>query len=59
MGKFGNRNPDFGYEASAVQFEEQETGWNNLLDYLQNTQKYEYAENKICERHCEMKMERD
>lgn len=59
MAKFGDRNPDFGYEAAQVRYEEQPTGWNNILDYLQNTQKYEYAENKICERHCEMKMERD
>ena len=59
MAKFGDRNPDFGYEACSVRFENQATGWNNLLDYLQNTQKYEYAENKICEMHCNKKLERE
>ena len=59
MGKLGNRNPDFGYETSGVQMEDQATGWNNLLDYLQNTQKYEYAENKICELHCNKRLERE
>lgn len=34
MAKFGDRNPDFGYEACQVRYEDQPTGWNNLLDYL-------------------------
>jgi len=34
MAKFGDRNPDFGYDGAGVRYEDQKAGWDNLLDYI-------------------------
>ena len=52
-----DRIPDWGYGQCEQPYGEGMTNWETLLELVHNRQKYELAENEICQRHCEIKTE--